>query len=238
MTRSLLSVCAAVFAASVGVGVAKAAAQAPSAEGHWVGTVQVPNMPLDVEIDLKAGTPWVGTISVPAQGLKGFPLAVGVEGTSVTLEMKSVPGVPTFKGTLSASGALLSGDFTQGGGGAVPFEVKRTGDAVIAAAVKNGPIGKEFEGRWAGALDIQGKPLRLEVTLANGADGATGKVISIDQGGVEIAVGAITQAGTHLEFTVPNVGGGYKGDLKDGKIVGMWSQGPGTLPLELSRPTP
>ena len=238
MTRSLLSVCAKVFVAVISVGVAGASAQAPGAEGHWVGTVQVPNMPLDVEIDLKAGTPWVGTISVPAQGLKGFPLTVDVQGTAVTLQLKSVPGVPTFKGTVSASGQLLSGDFSQGGGGGVPFEVKRTGDATIAAAVKNGPIGAEFAGKWAGALDIQGKPLRLELTLTNGADGATGSLVSVDQGGVEMAVGAITQAGTHLEFTVPNVGGGYKGDLKDGKIVGMWSQGPGTLPLELSRPTP
>jgi len=34
---------------------------------------------------------------------------------------------------------------------------------------------------------------------------------------------------------VPGVGGSYEGDVKDGQIVGTWTQGPGSLPLTFKR---
>ena len=108
-----------------------ASAQTPSASGHWTGVLDTPAQPLDVEVDLKPGTPpaWVGTISIPAQNLKAFPLSVEVQGTSVSFVMANVPGTPTFKGTLAADGATISGDFSQGGG-SIPFKLTRKGDAV------------------------------------------------------------------------------------------------------------
>ena len=45
----------------------------------------------------------------------------------------------------------------------------------------------------------------------------------------------IETTGAHVKFTVPAVGGTYEGDLKDGQIVGNWTQGPGTLPLTFKR---
>ncbi len=52
---------------------------------------------------------------------------------------------------------------------------------------------------------------------------------------MEIPISTITQAGTHLELQLPSISGSYAGDLKDGKLVGTWSQGPGSLPLEFVR---
>ena len=91
------------------------------------------------------------------------------------------------------------------------------------------PLTKDFEGDWDGSLDLNGNVLRLSLKLANQpGGGATGVLISIDQGGAQIPLRAIEQKGAHLKFTVPGVGGSYEGDVKDGQIVGTWTQGPGS----------
>lgn len=225
------------------LGIASAAfaqAPAPSAAGHWVGTLKTPAQPLEVEVDLKPGTPpaWVGTISIAAQNMKAFPLSsIEVQGKAVSFAMANIPGTPGFKGTLSDDGASLSGDFSQGGG-SIPFTMARKGDAVIAAPVKSTAITKELEGAWAGTLTVGERTLRLNLKLATGAVGATGSIVSVDQGGVEIPISTIVQAGSQLTLELPTIAGKYAGALKDGKLVGTWSQGPGSMPLEFSRPVP
>jgi hypothetical protein len=235
--KGLLSVCVTLCVAAV-VGATQATApQTPSAAGHWTGAIEVPTGPLAVEVDLKPGTPpaWVGTITIAAQNLKGFPLqSAEISGSSVTLVIAGAAGTPTFNGTLTADGQTISGDFTQGGG-SMPFKLTRAGDAVFAPPAQSTPITKEIEGRWLGTLQAGGQSLRLRITLANGANGATGSMISVDQGGVEIAIASIVQTGLHLALTLPTVSGSFDGDLKDGRLVGTWTQGPGNLPLEFVR---
>jgi hypothetical protein len=231
---------AAVFTVSVVAAPAAASAgQAPGASGHWTGVLDTPAQPLDVEVDLKPGTPpaWVGTISIPAQNLKGFPLSVDVQGTAVSFVMDKVPGTPTFKGTLAADGATISGDFTQGPG-SLPLKLTRKGDAVFTAPAKSTAVAKEFEGSWSGSLAAGGQTLRLTLKLANGPDAATGTITSVDQGNVEIPIATITQTGQHLELQLPSIAGTFSGDLKDGKLAGTWTQGPGSMPLEFVRPAP
>jgi hypothetical protein len=59
---------------------------------------------------------WSGDISIPAQATEDFPLSeVTVEGVEVSFLMAGVPGDPTFKGSLSEDGQILSGMFSQGG---------------------------------------------------------------------------------------------------------------------------
>lgn len=76
----------------------------------------MPGQALTIGVDLAAkDEPWMGIISIPAQNLKGFQLSeVSVFGTSVGFVMKGVPGEPRFKGTLSADGKAIAGDFSQG----------------------------------------------------------------------------------------------------------------------------
>ena len=50
--------------------------------------------------------------------------------------------------------------------------------------------------------------LRL-VELANQPGGATGVLVSVDQGGVEIPVTSITQTGSQLKFTITTINAGY-----------------------------
>lgn len=240
MTSRLPIVAAGLLAAGILSAPLSARAQTPGVSGHWVGTLTTPAQPLEVEVDLKPGTPpaWIGTISIAAQNLKGFPLSsITVEGKTVSFAMANIPGQPGFRGTLSDDGTTLSGDFTQGGG-TIPLTMTRKGDAVFAAPVKSTAIAKELEGTWDGALSVGGQVLRLTLKLANGADGATGSLVSVDQGGTEISIASIVQAGSHLTLELPTIAGTYSGDLKDGKLVGTWSQGPNKVPLEFSRPVP
>jgi hypothetical protein len=86
---------------------------------------------------------------------------------------------------------------------------------------------------------VKGTTLRLVLKLMNGADGvATGTLVSLDQGGVEIPVTAVVQTGPHLKIVVKPIVGTYDADLKDGQLTGTWMQGPATLPLVFKRPAP
>lgn len=224
------------FVVTAGLGTASAHAQGPTASGHWSGAIEVPAQPIAIEVDLKPdGQGWIGTISIPSQNLKAFPLsAVEVQGRQVGFAMPQVPGAPTFKGEVTTDGASILGDFTQGEG-KTTFALKRTGEAAIAAPPKSTAITKDIEGQWSGTLDTGAQQLRLTLKLANGADGATGTIVSVDQGNAEIPIGSIVQSESHLELTVPMVAGSFTGDLKDGKLAGTWKQGPGTLPLTFTR---
>ena len=206
--------------------------------GHWEGTIQTqPNVEVRIEIDLaKNGKgDFAGTFGQPAQGVKGLPLStVAVEGRSVRFVVKGGAQAATFEGTLSADGKSISGEAAQGGY-SIPFSLTRTGNARIAPAPKSPPIGKELEGTWNGALDVNGGQMRLIVRMANQPDGtATGTIVSQDGSGVEIPI-AMTQKASSLTIDVTSVGASYVGVLNASgtELVGTWTQGSSTLPLTL-----
>ena len=98
------------------------------------------------------------------------------------------------------------------------------------------PIAKELEGSWEGALDASGTTLRLRIKLSNGSDGlATGTLVSVDQGSGEAPIAAVIQTGSKVRLVIPAVRGTYDGELKDGQLVGTWTQPKGSLPLTLKR---
>lgn len=209
----------------------------PSPSGHWEGAIEIPGQALKIEIDLAGkNDKWEGTISVPAQSLKAFPLAaIAIKGESVNFAMKGVPGDPAFAGTLSKDGKTLSGTFSQGGG-SVPFTLTRTGEAKIEPLPKSTPITKDLEGSWEGPLDIDGKILRLVLKLSNQPSGVGGgTLVSVDQGGAEIPIGAVVQTGTTVKVLIPTIVGTYEGELKDAQLTGKWTQGPKTWPLVFKR---
>jgi hypothetical protein len=214
-----------------------AAQSAAGPAGHWEGAIEVPGQSLAIEVDLAPKDDgWKGTISIPAQNLKGFPLSdITVAGTAVGFAMKGVPGGPAFAGTLSADGKAIGGDFTQGGG-TIRFNLEWKGEAKFEQPLKSTEITKDLEGTWEGSLQVQGTVLRLIVKLTNNAGGATGMLVSVDQGGAEIPISSITQTLSHLAFSITLVSASYAGDLKDGQIVGTWTQGPASFPLVFKRP--
>ena len=208
----------------------------PAGSGHWEGAVTVQGKELRIEVDLlNKASNWVGTAAFPDMNAKGLVLSpITVQGEAVTFSVKGAPGDPTFKGTLSKDSKTLAGDFTQGPVSGT-FTLAWKGEAKYEAPPKNAALGKEFEGAWEGTLEVSGMALRLTLNLTNQDGGATGMLVSIDQGGAQIPLSSIVQTGAHLKFTVPAVGGEYDGDLKDGQLTGTWTQGPGTLPLTFKR---
>lgn len=209
----------------------------PGAAGHWEGAIQIPGQELQVAVNLaqQDGT-WRGEIAIPAQGVKAAPLAgVSVDGGRVSFVIKGIPGSPTFTGTLSQDGRTIAGDFTQGGN-TLPFKLARTGEATFQPVPKSTPITEALAGTWEGALDVGGQTLRLVVKLARQPDGTGGgTLVSLDQGGAEIPISTVVQKDTQVRFAVVSVGGSFEGQLKDGQLSGIWSQGGGSLPLVLKR---
>ena len=87
--------------------------------GHWEGTIDVPNQPLNVKIDLlKEDGSWSGTIDILTQGaiglsLSDFQIDETEEIPNVRFSINGVPGNPTFDGQLEEQ--TIKGKFTQAG---------------------------------------------------------------------------------------------------------------------------
>ena len=131
-SRSLAIVLCFVVAAAQSV-----AAQAPTIAGHWEGGIDVPGTRLAIDVDFskKDDGSWTGDISIPQQAAKDLPLVnVTVAADQVSFEIAGIPGAPTFKGTISADGAKITGQFVQGGQ-SMPFDLAR--GAANAAAAKD-----------------------------------------------------------------------------------------------------
>jgi hypothetical protein len=199
--------------------------------GHWVGTIAA-GPGIEVEVDLAAkGEGWYGTFSVPSQGTRGLPLAdLTVKEKAVSFAIKGGPGDPQFSGTLSEDGKTISGTFTQGGA-SLPLSLVWKGEPKFEVAQKSAPVTKDLEGSWEGSLDVKGTVLRLVLKLANGPEGATGTLVSLDQGNIEIPVATITQDGSRLKLLVTMISGTFDGELKGGELAGTWTQGQLSLPL-------
>jgi hypothetical protein len=220
--------------------VTAAVAQTPvDPAGHWEGTVQVPDSPVSIEIDLMtsaAGT-LRGTFAQPAQGIKALPLsAVSLEGRTVRFLVKGNAQGSSFAGQIAADGKRIAGEVTVSGY-VIPFSVTRVGDARVAAAPVSPAISKELEGVWTGTISADGGPMALEVRLANRPDGtATGVISSPTGAGVEIPI-AIVQTGKNVTLDVDAVGASFSGELKPGagELAGTWNQSTASLPLTLTR---
>ncbi|MFQ6037679.1 MAG: serine hydrolase [Candidatus Aminicenantales bacterium] len=92
--------------------------QPSSLEGHWEGSIDIPGMKLEINIDFtrKPDGTWAGDISIPAQKASDLPLTrIHRTGNEVRFEIEGVPGQPSFKGAISGDGNTITGEFTQGG---------------------------------------------------------------------------------------------------------------------------
>ena len=207
--------------------------------GHWEGTVQVPDSPVSIEIDLVMSNAGAlrGTFAQPAQGIKALPLsAVSVEGRTVRFVVKGNAQGSAFTGEITADGRQMAGEVTVSGY-VIPFSLTRAGEARVAAVPVSPAISKELEGVWTGTISADGGQMALEVRLANRPDGTSTGVISSSTGaGLEIPI-AIVQTGTSVTLDIDAVGASFSGDLNPaaGTLAGTWRQATASLPLTLTR---
>lgn len=207
--------------------------------GHWQGTIHVPNQAIAVEIDLATNARGETRGTFSGVNIKGYPLSdIVADGDALSFKLQ-VDGGGAFSGKLSADGKVLSGEFTANNGGYVlPFDLSRTGDAKFDAPAKSAPIGKELEGAWSGTLEVNGTSIRILLKMANQADGtSTGALANLDQGAVDIPVTAITQTGANVTIDVKVVNGSFAGAVNAAgtELTGTWSQGSFTAPLTFRR---
>jgi uncharacterized protein (TIGR03435 family) len=113
--------------------------------------------------------------------------------------------------------------------------------AVVLVGMLSGTAAQaqDLTGTWQGTLQA-GRELRIVIKITN-ADGAGLKAVmySIDQGGPGIAASAVAAQGANLRITIAAMGSAYEGKLDTAgtSIAGTWTQGGGSLPLNLKRAT-
>ncbi len=102
----------------------------------------------------------------------------------------------------------------------------------------------DIVGIWQGTLHIAAAADHPEINLRivnkiTRDDKGELKVVdySIDQGGQAMAASKATFANGVLKYAIEGIGGAYEGTMSaDGKTInGTWTQGPGSLPLNLDR---
>jgi hypothetical protein len=211
--------------------------------GHWSGAIHVPayngasprEVGIEVDIAKSAGGALEATFGQPAQNIKGLPLgSVSLDGRTISFALKATGG-GLFKGTVADASSIAGEFITTEGGYAIPFNLARTGDAIVEAPPKSAAISKELEGTWNGTVEFEGKKERLVLKLANKADGtAMGTVVDRDGSNVEIPVG-MAQKDASVTIEVAAVRASFSGVLNGNELTGTWSQGPLTLPLTFTR---
>jgi uncharacterized protein (TIGR03435 family) len=97
---------------------------------------------------------------------------------------------------------------------------------------------QDITGTWQGTLQA-GKELRTVIKISKTDGGGLKAVMySIDQGGQPIAA-AITLQSSTVKMSVAGIGGTYEGRLNADatSITGTWTQGAGSVPLNLTHVT-
>src|SRR5207237_822391 len=121
-----------------------------------------------------------------------------------------------WKGELQAPGMAVAFevDFVRNAGGYTGAVSIPSPKLKGLPLTKSARVTSALEGDWDGTLEANGMSLRLELSLANHADGtATGHVVNVDQGGLRIPL-TVTQNGAavKLDFTVL-AGASFSGTL-------------------------
>jgi hypothetical protein len=225
----------------------QAATPPPPPAGHWEGAIMLPNMKLEIRVDLapsvEAGA-WSGTIDIPAQGLRGFKLAdVAVEGSCVSFKMPGVPGDPRFDGKLNSQNSQLAGEFQQGPNTRHFTLEQQAPTAASAPARMSPPIegfpGTGLTGHWQGSLNLSPAiSLRLVLHVTADAAGALSATLdSLDQNTKDQPASSVTFADGLVRVEFAPMSARYEGKLSanGATLEGRWKQGAADLSLFFQR---
>ncbi len=98
-------------------------------------------------------------------------------------------------------------------------------------------ISQDIAGRWQGKLNVNGVEMRIIIDLEKSETGEfTATMGSPDQGTSGIPVSKVHAAGNSFSLEVASIDGKYEGefDADFNHLKGTWSQGGGSLPLNLT----
>ncbi|MEP7314867.1 MAG: hypothetical protein ABI859_19965 [Pseudomonadota bacterium] len=219
------------------------AAALKTLQGTWHGPVTTPIGTLTFVTRFKtdAKGELQGTLAVQEQGGNEIP-ASDIEFANDKLSFK----IPRVGGTYTAtySKDTLTGTWKQPGPGAPPEGIPVTlkkGD--VAATVYPLKLSTEafaaVNGKWQGRLVVPQAPnggLTIVVRFETNANGQyVGFVDSPDQGAKGLLISEAAFAAGKLTFKTLLPPAEYSGTLAGKTVTGEWKQGPGALPLVLTR---
>lgn len=223
----------ALLASAASYGSAHAQA-APDAVGHWEGLVTSPIAVQSIAVDIGRNPDRSLKGALTTSDVAGLPLAtISQSGDLVRFALP--PALATsFEGHLDPAGQVITGTFvTPMGEAGVSFT--RDGEAEFAKPIANGRIEPKLEGVWEGAIDAAGRHMRVRVALANGPNGASGVLSSLDEG-LDLPL-AIEGDGARLKLAAPMVEGVFDGALNAAgdTLAGSYSQHGLTIAMVLTR---
>jgi hypothetical protein len=227
-----------IIAAALLVVTASAAqAQSLSPTGHWKGTIEIPNNPMDFEMELgrNGRGELIGTLTAGADRVTLPLLKVTLTGSTLVFYGRTDQ---QFHADLLPSGKSPSGTAALSGY-ELPFSMGRAGEATIDPPPASPAVTKQLEGVWTGTLSVGSRSLRLAVTIANQPDGtALGHTVSLDEGNLTVPL-VVSQSGRNVKIDTRGLVTSYVGALNDAatELSGTFTQGVTSLPLTLVRGT-
>ncbi|TFJ91842.1 alpha/beta hydrolase [Lentibacillus salicampi] len=184
--------------------------------GKWSGSIDVPNQPLEVIVNLNNDDGWTGTISIPIQGLKDYPLSsVTVDGREVTIFMEIQGTQISFAGELEDD--VMEGDFSQHGQ-TFPFKLTKGGpvdeneDDLLRVKTDRGALYGELEkpdgeGPFPVMLIIPGSGATDRNGNSGGAQGGHNNLKMLAEGLAEQGIASVRYdkrgVGKNLEAAIP-----------------------------------
>ena len=140
----------------------------------------------------------------------------------------------TFDGRLSEDGETIEGRFLIDVH-AVPFTLKRNGDARFAPTPVSAAVDTRLAGAWTGELNVGAQSLPLKLTLTNHAD-RTATGVWATGAGPDLPI-AIAYDGGTLTLTSPVTPASFTGTLSsDGmQITGTLNDGAAPRPVIFTR---
>jgi RNA polymerase sigma factor (sigma-70 family) len=109
-----------------------------------------------------------------------------------------------------------------------------TTTAVLYPALAKKP--PQLQGAWEGALDANGRTLRLVIKVSKTSDDAYSATMdSIEQGARDIPVSEVTYSNVTVRFVIKSLSGDFHGEMnpRGSEIAGIWQQLGMTFPLTL-----
>ncbi|MGB7748944.1 MAG: hypothetical protein WBN75_16830 [Verrucomicrobiia bacterium] len=220
-------------------------ANAPDIQGAWAGIFEAGQQkwPMMYKISRENGSYHAVEVNI-YQGAREMPVSRLVyDYPSVRIEQKAVGF--TYEATLNPKTMEMSGAWKQGKGSG-PFTMKLNALAdkfpePLADSDYTPRKDSDVQGYWKGTLKVEKTTLRVDLKIAERADGTfrvTGD--SPDQGGSDIEATAVTYHRPTLKVEFGGIMGSYEGtvDESDRVIAGNFVSNGHTLPLNLERAKP
>lgn len=216
-------------------------------QGYWAGEVGTgaDATPVDLKIAEDSDGTFRAEGDSPGQGRAGAPVTVNYNRPNVTLALATGGG--RFEGTINDAKTEIVGRWSQNGQPMpatirrVDYQAERAREAEKDYSFHSSlDLQGHWKGTWMEPFPSVTVPIRYELDIAKLPDGSySAALVDLDR-----FLDSAPIPPSNFEYSPPNLklkwnefGGAYEAHLKDGKLVGTWSESGGGFPLVMKRTT-